>query len=186
MRRTLAELTGIASLVIVATLISQLFFPDRIPFLTKFTTIQSDSGLVKLPSVVVNQKIVTSSDSQQDPEASLVAENPAAITTTGTYTAFLEKKAIIIDARDRAEFARGHIQGAWNVPYTDLMRQIERFDPLPLDTLLITYCDGEECLASMDLANQLAAMGFTRVRYFFGGWNSWENNQYPIGTGRES
>lgn len=178
MRRMIVELTGIASLVIVATLISQLFFPNRIPFFTKFTTIQSDSGPVKIPSLLVNQVLESDSDSEE----SMIAENPAAITTAETHEAFMGKNAVIIDAREYAEFAKGHIQGAWNIPYTDLLLHVERFDRLPPDTLLITYCDGEECLASMELANQLAAMGFTRVRYFFDGWNSWQNHQYPVTT----
>ncbi|MCF7796875.1 MAG: rhodanese-like domain-containing protein [Lentisphaeria bacterium] len=176
MRRTIAELTVIASLVIVAAVVSQLFFPNRIPFFTRFTTIQADNGPVKIPALLVNSV----DKSGANDSASLAEENPAAISTDETYAAFIEKRGILIDARDSEEYGRGHIQGAWNIPYTDLLNHAEVLDTLPSDTLMIVYCDGEECLASMELANQLVAMGFSRVRYFFGGWNSWQNNQYPI------
>lgn len=182
MRRMIVELVGIAGLVIVATLISQLLFPNRIPFFTRFTTIETDNGPMKLPAVLINHELDSGHHVDSDSIEFMTAENPAAITTAETYEAFQAKRAVIIDARDSSEYANGHIQGAWHVPYTDLLQHVERFDRLPPDTLLITYCDGEDCLASMELANQLAAMGFSRVRYYFGGWNSWQNHQYPVTT----
>ena len=45
--------------------------------------------------------------------------------------------------------------------------------------LLITYCDGEDCNASIDLAADLKMMGFARVVFFFGGWQEWLTAGYP-------
>ncbi|PJA54835.1 MAG: rhodanese, partial [Candidatus Marinimicrobia bacterium CG_4_9_14_3_um_filter_48_9] len=99
------------------------------------------------------------------------------------YELFQGKSAIIIDARDLEAYESGHITGAWNIPYHKFLDRLELLDPLPLDTLIITYCDGENCNASIELANALVSMGFSNIRYYFGGWNAWLKDNYPITSG---
>ncbi len=45
---------------------------------------------------------------------------------------------------------------------------------------VIVYCDGNECLASIHVAEQLRARGYRHVGVFFGGWKEWTDAAYEI------
>lgn len=53
---------------------------------------------------------------------------------------------VLIDLRNRASFARGHISGAVNIPFEELEASRNR---LPVDRLLVFYCSrgGQSMLA---------------------------------------
>jgi 3-mercaptopyruvate sulfurtransferase SseA len=59
----------------------------------------------------------------------------------------------------------------------DSLPYLEKLDP---GRHIITYCDGEDCNASIDLAADLKMMGFANVNFFFGGWQEWRDAGYPI------
>jgi rhodanese-related sulfurtransferase len=44
---------------------------------------------------------------------------------------------LLLDVRPRAAFRKGHIQGAWCVPYEELGELVAQ---LPRDRELVTYC----------------------------------------------
>jgi rhodanese-related sulfurtransferase len=86
---------------------------------------------------------------------------------------FASGKALFVDARHEYDFKLGHIKGAVNLPLSEFDQRTEQLTTLAKDALLITYCDGEECNSSVDLATKLYAAGFTNVKIFFGGWTQW-------------
>lgn len=97
---------------------------------------------------------------------------------------FNQETAIFIDARDMHEFESGHIKGARNLPWHDVD---ERFmdvvsDIQPTDRI-ITYCDGESCNLSHDLALFLLDMGFENVNVLVNGWGLWIENEQPVEKG---
>lgn len=80
-------------------------------------------------------------------------------------------EAIFVDARSPYDFHLGHIKNAINVPLKD-------FNPgmlgsLDKSRLLVTYCDGEECNSSIQLATTLDSLGYSNVKIFFSGWREW-------------
>jgi rhodanese-related sulfurtransferase len=93
---------------------------------------------------------------------------------------FFARNAFFIDARPQALYKDGHIQGSRSLPF-------EAFDQLadevlldlPGDTLIITYCDGEKCTLSAELAQKLKQIGFENVRVLFNGWTVWRDHQLP-------
>lgn len=91
--------------------------------------------------------------------------------------------AVFVDARMPAEFAAGHIPGALNLPYDDLEAHLDVLSFLPEDGLVVTYCDGSECELSLELADELIAMGFGQVRVFFGGWEQWVEAGHDVEEG---
>ena len=109
------------------------------------------------------------------------------ISLTEAYSLYKEGNAIFIDTRTEEEYSASHIKGAINVPSHSSMDEFvlltERFPP---DQLMITYCDGMECSSSERFAGILMQIGFTRVLIFYGGWQEWEGNGYPIGKGQEN
>ena len=85
--------------------------------------------------------------------------------------------AIIIDVREPAEFAAGHVLGAKNLPLArldasggDLAKRKER--------PVIVYCDGGERSAKALAA--LKKHGFTRVANLSGGIAAWQQAGLPV------
>jgi rhodanese-related sulfurtransferase len=94
---------------------------------------------------------------------------------------FDEGSIIILDARDPAEYAEGHIPGAINIPYD---RIPEYFDVLnsqvPMDAHVVCYCRSLTCDFSDQLATELKIIGYKNVSVFSGGWDQWSTAGYPI------
>ena len=69
-----------------------------------------------------------------------------------------------------------------NLPFDSFDDYWEEVQALmPTDALIITYCSGSECEASLHLARLLVEdYGYTNVEIYFGGWQCWYNNRLPI------
>lgn len=94
---------------------------------------------------------------------------------------FREDAAIFVDARLESQYAEGHIQGALNIPWQDVDRYfVETADRLGSVPTVITYCDGESCDLSHELALFLQKMGIADVRVLVNGWTVWQQAGLPI------
>ena len=113
------------------------------------------------------------------PPDALVSNPPEYFGYEETWSAFQAGNGIILDSRSEFDYGLGHIRGSVNLPLKEFDARKGVFAAWPKDTLLITYCDGQECNSSMELATKLAEAGFTNVKFFFGGWTEWEQNQAP-------
>jgi rhodanese-related sulfurtransferase len=99
---------------------------------------------------------------------------------------FLTGSAVFLDARPPDLFLKGHIQGARNLPLAEFDRMAgEVFMDFPEDTLFVTYCDGEDCVLSAELALKLKGIGFKNVRVLQNGWSMWKSHQLPTKAGEE-
>lgn len=85
--------------------------------------------------------------------------------------------AVIVDVREPAEFAAGHVLGAKNVPLArldaptpDLLKRKER--------PVIVYCDGGDRAGKA--AGALKKAGFTRVINLSGGLKAWQDAGLPV------
>jgi rhodanese-related sulfurtransferase len=97
---------------------------------------------------------------------------------------FFAGNAFFIDARPEDAYRKGHIQGSHNLPFEAFdQKAAEVLIDLPEDTLIITYCDGERCTLSAELALKLKEIGFENVRVLFNGWTLWKNHQLPSQSG---
>jgi len=94
------------------------------------------------------------------------------------------KGAAIIDAREAADYAAGHIPGAVNLPFDEVITdpaRLEAFDPKGKPILV--YCGGATCELSMKLGYELVRLGKKRVLVYTGGWPEWNDMKYPVVTG---
>jgi rhodanese-related sulfurtransferase len=92
-----------------------------------------------------------------------------------------DQGAIFVDARPPEEFSAGRIPGALNVPENDIPDFYPGFKALvPPSERVIVYCDGQECLASIKVAEYLKSQGYRRVEVFFSGWEQWVAAAYPV------
>lgn len=96
---------------------------------------------------------------------------------------FASKRALFVDARSGFEFADGHIQDAVNIPVDDFEvifpKLAEKFQGTDA---VITYCDGERCPLSTDLARLLLGRGVKNVFVLKNGWTVWNNERLPVET----
>lgn len=68
---------------------------------------------------------------------------------------------VFIDVREPEEFNTGHVDGAINLPMSELMSGFHQLDDVPKDTELVLYCrTGSRSNATM---NFLKAKGFNNV-----------------------
>ncbi len=95
--------------------------------------------------------------------------------------------AVFIDARSAEEYAQGHIRDARSLPWQDVdLNFMTVTADLELTTPIITYCDGETCELSHDLALFLRDAGFTDTRVLVNGWTVWQQAGLPVESGPPS
>jgi rhodanese-related sulfurtransferase len=92
--------------------------------------------------------------------------------------------AVFIDARSAEEYAQGHIRDARSLPWHDAdLNFITVTADLEMTTPIVTYCDGETCELSHDLALFLRDAGFTDTRVLVNGWTVWQQAGLPVESG---
>jgi rhodanese-related sulfurtransferase len=95
--------------------------------------------------------------------------------------AFNKKQAVFLDARDKELFDQGHIKGAKNLPWHSVDDYfIDIAASLGKDVQIITYCDGETCDLSHELALFVKQMGFSNVKVLVNGWAVWQEMKLPV------
>lgn len=93
-------------------------------------------------------------------------------------------EAVIIDARDRETFRKGHIKGAISLPVGEAGGLIPPFaERTPKDKLLVVYCGGYDCHDSKLLGEKLLAAGFSQVFVYEGGFPEWQDAGHPVAKG---
>ena len=149
---------------------AQTVLPNGIGLKTDLILVGNDSSQVSVPAITINPR----------------GDDTGAgnITLAEAYLAHQDGAALFFDARSSEEYAEGHIQAAINLPVHAFMDSLAFLENLNFDSQIITYCDGADCNASIDLAADLKMMGFTRVVFFFGGWQEWQKAEYPVERGR--
>lgn len=88
--------------------------------------------------------------------------------------------ALVVDARDSAEYEAGHIIEARHIPAAEIASRAEslkKFKEKPV----IVYCDAGS--TSAGAARQLRALGFNKVVTLSGGLNSWRQENLPLVKG---
>lgn len=170
MRNLLSELIGGLGVMVVATLLGVVVNAVR------------PNGVALIQSgapVATAQHPASHADSAAADTTHALAEG--AISLSEMKRLFDEGSAIILDARDAAEYAQGHIPGAINIPYD---RIPEYFDILnsqvPMDARVVVYCRSLTCDFSDQLATELKIIGYRDVSVFSGGWDQWTTAGYPI------
>jgi len=100
---------------------------------------------------------------------------------------FFTHAAMFIDARSVEEYERGHIQGSRSLPWHDVdLNFMAVTADLDLASPIITYCDGETCELSHDLALFLRDAGFMNTRVLINGWTVWQQAGLPVESGPPS
>jgi rhodanese-related sulfurtransferase len=100
---------------------------------------------------------------------------------------FFTDAAVFIDARSEEDYTRGHIQNARSLPWHEVdLRFMGVTEALDLEMPIVTYCDGETCELSHDLALFLRDAGFLNTRVLVNGWTLWQQAGLPVESGSRS
>ena len=86
--------------------------------------------------------------------------------------ALMDKNAVLVlDVRDPASFATGHIPGAVNVDYTQILKQAKQFEGEK--RTIVAYCACANEMTAGRAAVDLAASGIPGAKALKGGWDEW-------------
>jgi ArsR family transcriptional regulator len=104
-----------------------------------------------------------------------------AVTLKEAREAYEGGYALFVDARDSDFFEMGHIPGALNLPVKDFDRVFPTLkEQLLAAHQIITYCDGANCEASVELTEKLLFAGLEYVEIFTGGIQQWKAAGQPL------
>jgi len=87
---------------------------------------------------------------------------------------------IVIDARKKTEYVKGHIEGAINMLNTKM--KAEDLDKIATDKTraILFYCNGTRCMRSADAIRKAKSWGYTNLIWFRGGWKEWTDKRLPV------
>jgi rhodanese-related sulfurtransferase len=87
---------------------------------------------------------------------------------------------ILLDVRNDAAWAQGHIPGAIHLPVARIPDRLGDLPPVEADPDLVVYCWGPGCNGSTKAALALTTAGYRRVREMIGGFEYWAREGLAI------
>lgn len=111
----------------------------------------------------------------------LLSRSTAGVTVLSVTEAVMlmsRKSALVLDVREPDEFAQGHLQGARNIPLTELearLKELEKYREKPV--MVVCERGGRATKA----AKLLKAQQFTALHVLKGGMQAWLEAKMPTG-----
>jgi rhodanese-related sulfurtransferase len=90
---------------------------------------------------------------------------------------FNQGRTLFLDVREEAEFAKGHVREARNVPLKQLNDKLGELAKFKAKTVVVMCATGVQ---SSKAAAQLAAAGFETVHIMEGGVTAWQSQNLPM------
>jgi rhodanese-related sulfurtransferase len=85
-------------------------------------------------------------------------------------------KSVVLDIRDQADFAAGHIRDARHIPLKELKSRISELDKFKSKSVIVVCSSGAQ---SARAASQLKSAGFNEVYSLDGGLAAWRAQGLP-------
>ena len=108
------------------------------------------------------------------PEISRLAGASSEIGTLDATRLMNQPSTLILDVRDGAEFASGHLPRARHIPLQELSKRIDEIGKYKDKPVLVTSKGGNAALRSLRQA------GFTTVYQLKGGLAAWQQASLPV------
>jgi len=91
---------------------------------------------------------------------------------------------LVFDARTKAEFGKGHLPGAFSVPFNEVAAALNEVGMLlTKNQPILVYCTSQECDEGLLLCLRLRDQGFRGARLFLDGYRAWAAAGLPVETG---
>ena len=120
---------------------------------------------------------------EEKPHAPEVIQGAITVTAEDTIDLILNNPdLIVIDARKKTEYVKGHIEGAINMLNTKM--KAEDLEKVVADKsrAILFYCNGTRCMRSADAIRKAKSWGYTNLIWFRGGWKEWTDKRLPVVT----
>lgn len=188
MNKTLKEILIIFIITLLIGLIINALNPNGVSLIADISMFEVDSTKVMDVTNIKNdpydttgKKLNLFSETEKTKEGYIKPQN----ITLAQAKALFDINGLFIDGRKQVDFAAGHIKGAVNIPYEEFREKsqeekIEMIRKYNKEGVIVCYCDGGGCDTSIDLAYELAKLGFNSVNIYLGGFAEWENAGYPV------
>jgi phage shock protein E len=89
-------------------------------------------------------------------------------------------RVLVLDVRNPAEYAEGHVPGAINIPYDQVA---SRLGEIPKDDEIVLYCHSGRRAGLA--AETLAANGYTKLAHLEGDMRGWQQAGRPVQASAE-
>ncbi|MBC8485775.1 MAG: rhodanese-like domain-containing protein [Bacteroidetes bacterium] len=163
-------------IALCCSLLFNLISPKGLPLITSYRKISIGDKTHKIP-------LFQTRSFRKDKSSTGQVHVPEEIQLKNVLFHYENSSAIFIDTRNHEDYTEGHIPRAISIPLESFDFKSEILSELSKDQGIITYCDGEECSQSIDMAVYLEELGFTNVYFFIEGWLEWQESGYPISEG---
>jgi rhodanese-related sulfurtransferase len=87
------------------------------------------------------------------------------------------RDAVVLDVRNAAEFAAGHIPNARNIPFGELTNRLRELEKLKSRPIIV---NGQAGAHAAKVCGALKKIGFTDVVALRGGLNGWVEASLPV------
>ncbi len=107
----------------------------------------------------------------------IMASGPKALSTQMLTDMVNRENGVIVDIRPKAEFNKGHIHGAINIPLStlkDRLKDLEKYQNTPI----IMVCANGISVAGA--CSTLKKAGLQQVHKLAGGMSSWVGDNLPV------
>jgi rhodanese-related sulfurtransferase len=99
------------------------------------------------------------------------------LTAAEAVTLINRSHALVLDVRDDAEFANGHITDAKHIPVADLVTRLGELKKYKNKAILVNCQRGTQSAKACDI---LRKAEFTQVHNLHGGLNAWLAAKLPV------
>ena len=99
------------------------------------------------------------------------------VTTLQATQMINQGKTVLLDVRNSAEFAAGHMRDARNIPVKELQNRLAELDKMKAKTVLVICASG---LQSARATAILRKAGFASVTSLAGGMKAWQDLGLPV------
>lgn len=107
------------------------------------------------------------------------ARGVAVVDTNEATRLYNREDALFVDVRSEADFAKGHLPDAINVPNGNLDQRHKRLEKHKSKPVVV-YC--AQGMQAAKTGKQLKEKGFEQVHQLKGGYASWQEANLPIHT----
>jgi len=91
-----------------------------------------------------------------------------------------QQNALVLDIRDKAEFGKGHLVDALNIPQAQIANRLSELEKHK-DVPIIVVCKSGQTASAA--SKTLKDNGFAQVYRLSGGIMDWQNNNLPLVKG---
>ncbi|MBK1641179.1 hypothetical protein CKO12_04680 [Chromatium okenii] len=107
----------------------------------------------------------------------LIVGNQGSVTPLQAVAMMNQQEAVVLDVRPAADYAKGHILGAINLPMNGFSKQLATLQKYREKPLIVSCRSGAQ---SSMACGQLRKAGFTAVFNLQGGVLAWESAGQPL------